>query len=120
VFESMLDSCPPGSRDTARREAGQFRTAYLHFKSSADQARFVMARNRRMKAVSPDERAAAEKEMREITIRELATAKALLPLAMADSRIGYECSNHYFYIPQDVREKILCCRAILEKLNTSH
>ena len=118
VFESMVAACPPELRDNARREAGQFRTAYLHFKSSADQTRFVMARDRRLKATSADERGLAEKEMREIAARELATAKALLPLVLADSRIGYECSNHYFYIPQDVREKILCCRAILEKLKT--
>lgn len=29
----------------------------------------------------------------------------MLPLVQADSRIGYESSNHYFYIPQDLLEK---------------
>ena len=113
IFDSMLDVCSPELRGNARREAGMFRAAYLHFKSCADQARFVMARDRRIKAATEQERAAATKEMREMTARELAAAKELLPLVMADSRIGYECSNHYFYTPQDVREKILCCRAIL-------
>jgi hypothetical protein len=75
-----------------------------------------MARERRDKAASDAERAAAKAKMREIAARELSTAKALLPLVQADSRIGYECSNHYFYTPQDVREKILCCRAILAAL----
>ena len=116
AFESMLGACSPELLDNARREAGMFRAAYLHFKSSADQARFVMARDRRLKANTEQERDAAGKEMRELVARELATAKALLPLVQADSRIGYECSNHYFYTPQDVREKILCCRAIMAEL----
>ena len=115
-FDAMVAKCTGAQRENARREAGMFRAAYLHFVSVVDQARFVMARERRDKAASDAERAAAKAKMREIAARELATAKALLPLVQADSRIGYECSNHYFYTPQDVREKILCCRAILAAL----
>lgn len=47
---------------------------------------------------------------------ESAAAKAFLPLVRANSAIGFESSNHYFYLPRDVVEKILCCRSILEKL----
>jgi hypothetical protein len=54
--------------------------------------------------------------MLECVRREKATALALLPLVSSDSRIGYECSNHYFFIPQDLREKILCCMALEEAL----
>lgn len=50
--------------------------------------------------------------MRAIARRERARAKALLPIVEADARIGYECSCHYFYLPQDLREKILNCRQI--------
>jgi hypothetical protein len=48
--------------------------------------------------------------MAAIAARELARAKEELTLARADSRIGYESSNHYFFVPQDLREKILTCR----------
>ena len=51
--------------------------------------------------------------MREIAQRELVRAKALLSIVERDSRIGYECSCHYFYTPQDLREKVLNCRMIL-------
>ena len=40
----------------------------------------------------------------------------VLRLACADSRFGYESSNQYFYIPQDIREKILTCRQVLSAL----
>jgi len=46
----------------------------------------------------------------------LAVAKQLLPFVKADSRIGYESSNHYFYIPQDLLEKVLCCRQVLTEV----
>ena len=69
--------------------------------SCADQARFVRARERGDRA-----------EMRAVACRERARAKELLPIVEADSRIGYECSCHYFYLPQDLREKILNCRQV--------
>ena len=85
----------------AARELGTYRAARLHFRSVADQARFVLARDRGDTA-----------EMKRIAAREAETAKALLPLVRRDSRIGYECSNHYFYVPRDLIEKVLSCRML--------
>lgn len=84
-------------------EGALFEAAALDFRSAADQTRSIMARD-------AGDRAA----MRAAAVRELDAAKRFLPLVRGDSRIGFECSNHYFYVPQDVREKILCCRAILD------
>jgi len=88
-----------GKRAFAEKEYGIFRTAALHFASVADQVRFVQARD-----------AGDGAAMAAIAARELARAKEELGLARADSRIGYESSNHYFFVPQDLREKILTCR----------
>jgi hypothetical protein len=96
AVEAMPD---PGRKAYALREAGLFRAATLHFASSVDQYRFVKARDR-----------GDRREMLAIAERECARAKEELELVRADSRIGYESSNHYFFIPQDIREKILCCR----------
>jgi len=52
--------------------------------------------------------------MRKFALKELATAKEYLPLVRGDSRIGYECSNHYFFVPRDVVEKIVGCRLIAD------
>jgi len=56
--------------------------------------------------------------MRRLATEEMRLAHELLPLAAADSRIGYESSNQYFYIPQDLIEKILNCQYILTTLST--
>jgi hypothetical protein len=92
-----------GRRTKAERERALFESAALHFRSAADQTKFVVARD-------AGDRAA----MLAAAKRELETAKRFLPLVRADSRIGFECSNHYFYVPQDVREKILGCRAVID------
>ena len=89
----------PAKRAAAEREAGLFRAAALHFASGVDQCRFVEARDR-----------GDENALRRIAERECARAKEELKLVRADSRIGYESSCQYFFIPQDLREKILSCR----------
>ena len=105
LFAEVVANLPSEKRSLADRELSMFKAEMLHFRSSADQARFVMARNRADRA-----------EMSRLTQRELETAKLLLPIVRSDSRIGYESSNHYFYVPQDVREKVLSCRAVLDDL----
>lgn len=89
----------PEKQAAAKREMGIFRAATLHFASGVDQYRFIMARD-----------SGNMSEMRAIADRECARAKEELNLVRSDSRIGYESSNHYFFIPQDLREKILSCR----------
>ena len=103
LFESIVAKMPTEKRMAAEKELAMFRAETLHFRSSADQARFVLARTH-----------GDRDEMVRLARRELTTAKELLPLVRADSRIGYESSNHYFYIPQDVREKVLSCRAVTD------
>ena len=36
-------------------------------------------------------------------------------LQSQDSRFGYEASNHYFYVPTDLAEKVVNCRSIQEE-----
>ena len=92
-------------KSEAERDAVVFRAASLHFRTCVDQAEFILARNRGDKAA-----------MKAAATRELATAKEFLPLVRSDSRLGYEASNRYIYVPGDFMEKILNCRAIIEKI----
>ena len=101
-WQEVVAVCEGESKALAEREHGIIRTVGLHMASCADQSLFVLARDRGDK-----------EEMREIAQRELVRAKALLSIVERDSRIGYECSCHYFYTPQDLRERVLNCRMIL-------
>jgi hypothetical protein len=104
-FAELVTTLSEEKRKAAVRELGLFRAIENHFRSVVDQARFVQARQRGDKT-----------EMLACARRELATAKEHLALLRADSRIGYECSNHYFYLPHDLEEKILNCREIISRL----
>lgn len=103
LFGEALAHVEPSRRAAAARDWAMFRAEEMHFRSTVDQSRFILARD-----------AGDRSEMRRLALKELETAKEYLPLVRADSRIGYECSNHYYYVPRDVVEKILCCRLIAD------
>ena len=93
----------------SERELDLFRAETMHFEACVDQAAFVRARKRGDRA-----------EMIRRAQAELERARAYLPLVRADSRIGYESSCQYFFIPQDIREKVLCCAQIIKDGDTRH
>ena len=90
------------------KELNMFRGEWLDFASCADQARFVLARDKGDRT-----------EMKSVAIREKERAERFLPIVRADSRIGFESSNQYFFVPIDVVEKIIGCRMIIDSLNGS-
>jgi len=116
IYSGVAKQALGKRRQEAERELGLFRAAELHFSSCANQARFIAARGRLLSATNSASCLTCREEIRSIVKDELTTAKELLPLVRADSRIGYESSNQYFYIPQDIVEKVVCCRKILAEL----
>lgn len=105
--------------DDARRPALQAERRVsevirLHTQSVANQVRFIMARDALAAAKSADEKTALRETIDRIVREELAMAKRHYKLARRDSRIGYEATNHYWYVPIDLAEKIVNCRFILD------
>jgi hypothetical protein len=103
VADGFAEGCRLMEGVAGDKELAMYRAEQIHFASSDDQSRFVMARDAGDKAT-----------MKEVAKRELARAKEFLPIVRADSRIGYESSNHYFYLPCDIVEKVLSCRAAID------
>lgn len=101
-------------RTALEREAGVAEAAALHFRSVALQARFIADRDALKKAKTGAEAAALRERLATTVRSELAAAKRLLALQLRDSRLGFEASNHYFYVPQDLLEKIVNCRHLLD------
>jgi hypothetical protein len=89
------------------------RACAVHFQSVANQAGFVIARNALANATG-DERAAVVAELKRLLESEIALAKALFAYQCKDSRLGFEASNHYFYIPDDLVEKVINCQYLLD------
>ncbi|HCF94668.1 MAG TPA: hypothetical protein DEW46_06380, partial [Verrucomicrobia bacterium] len=75
--------------------------------------RFIQLRDRLNTGTGLDNDA-LNQELKELLTSEIEVAKTLWSQARADSRIGYEASNHYFYLPIDLVEKVLNCQHLLE------
>ena len=90
-------------------------TSPIHFRSSASQSRFVWTRNRLSAATSAADARPLLDELERLLRREAAAAKRLYALQMEDSRLGFEASNQYYYVPMDLAEKAINCRDLLER-----
>jgi len=89
--------------------------AGLHFRSVANQIRFVMSRDALLSgSLPPNQRKAYSETARNTLQDEIRTASRLFALTLQDSRIGYEASNHYYYLPLDLVEKVINCQHILD------
>lgn len=96
------------------REIDVARAAAIHFRSTANQARFVQLRDEATEKATQG----GANEMRKILREELELAAELRAIQMRDSRIGFEATNHYFYVPQDLLEKVINCRWLLEQFSS--
>ncbi|MCZ7635056.1 MAG: hypothetical protein M5U12_02690 [Verrucomicrobia bacterium] len=89
--------------------------AALHFRSTANQARFVQTRQSLTGATSPADRESLTQQLESCLRRELDLAVRLHALQSVDSRLGFEASNQYYYVPLDLAEKVLNCQDLLDR-----
>lgn len=93
------------------------KAAYLHFASVADQARFVRDRDSLLGGHGGTEAAVKlKKQISGILDREIIRARQLYDITRADSRVGFEASNQYYYFPQDLMEKVINCQFVRQVL----
>jgi len=119
AMQRVVDQAGAEQRSIAEGDLRIARAVQLHFASVAHQTRFVMARDAlAADGLDEDTRTGLRDQLRAIAADEIETAVALYAIAKADSRIGYEASNHYFYVPQDLVEKVVNCEYLLEELET--
>jgi hypothetical protein len=107
AFRNALQSVPPPRRRQAAEDLAIAETCYLHFRSTANQVAFYILRD------APGNPEKLER-MRALVNAEMELARRQYPLARRHSVIAYEATNHYYYRPADLAEKILNCQWILE------
>ncbi len=116
ALQRAVEAAPKRKAPEARAQLRLARMAGLHFRSVANQARFTTARDelRGKPAPSAARSKALRERMRRIVCDEIAVAREAFELARADSRIGFEAANQYFYLPADLAEKVINCRHLLD------
>ena len=116
-YDEALAGADSAHRPNLEEDRRLAEAALLHVQSAAAQVRFTIARNVRRSPGLAD--ADARKQamiMRESAEQELLTAKRLYVLAKADPRIGFEASNHYYYLPVDLLEKVVNCEFAIRQV----
>ena len=116
-LQAAVEKTPPDRRDGAQADLRIARAAGINFQSVANQARFVLARDalaEPARTLSPEDRDRLRGEIKRCLESEIVLARELYALVQEDSRIGFEPSCQYFYLPLDLVEKVINCRWLLE------
>ena len=107
-LRAAIADVPPEKQLEAAADLRVAAAAQLHFASVVNQASYILARDE-LPAAAPARRTVLQNSIRDIIDREIKLAHDLFELSVADSRLGYEASNHYFYVPFDLVEKVVAC-----------
>lgn len=110
TFKRALPEVPAHKKRLADLDSAIAETCYNHFQSTANQIEFYILREK-----AGDKAALAR--MRAIAEDEMQVARRQFPIARDHSVIGYEASNHYYYTPLDLVEKVLNCRDVIRELD---
>jgi hypothetical protein len=99
----------------AKTDLGIAEAAYLHFKSVANQVRFTQARNTLLSGALPGKQRQSQIDIIKCAAAdEIRLARRLYHLTKEDSRIGFEATNQYHYLPLDLVEKVVNCEYVLK------
>ena len=119
-LQLAVEKTPPDRRHEAEADLRLARAAAMHFQAVANQTRFVLARDAIANPAgtpSPEERDRLRVEIKRCLESEINLARRLFTLSQEDSRIGFEPSCQYFYLPLDLVEKVVNCRWLLEHVD---
>jgi len=64
-----------------------------------------------------DDKQALHKQIQQVLDREITLAEELFAITQKDSHIGFEASNHYYYVPLDLVEKVINCEFLKQKFS---
>lgn len=110
---SALRSLPDPSGELAR-EIGVGEACAIHFRSVALQSHFVGLRDTLLNADTLSTAQDAIDELIQVIAAERDLALRLHAIQSADPRIGFEATNHYFYVGNDLAAKVINCNYLLD------
>ena len=108
-------SLGPGPARALGEEIGVAQACALHFRSVANQVRFVMARRALDQAGTIRAAGKLMDTLAELLESEIRLAARLHALQTQDSRLGFEAACQYFYLPIDLAEKVVNARDLLAR-----
>ena len=117
-LQLAVQKAPPARRSEVQADLRFARASAIIFQSVANQTSFVIARDalaNKSSSLSAEERTRWRAEIKRRLESEILLARQLFTLTRDDSRIGFEPSCQYFYLPLDLVEKVINCRWLLKQ-----
>jgi hypothetical protein len=112
-FDDVLKNIDADKKEIAQADWRLAKAAYLHFASIVNQGLFVMKRDSlSQEKLAADQKKRLKKEVNSLIDDEIKTAVELYEISRSDSRIGFEASNQYYYVSQDLMEKVINCEFV--------
>jgi len=115
AFQACRNQLTLDQRTTALQELNVGEASAIHFRSVANQARFVVERRLLKEAKSPASAKSTCANLQRLLRAEIVLARRLHAVQSRDSRIGFEASNQYYYVPVDLAEKVINCHDLLTR-----
>jgi hypothetical protein len=112
---AALEKIDAAGRKEAGLELAIARTCHTHFESTANQVEFYLLRDEAPTATATRV-SVIRARLIEIAERERELARLQYAVTRDESLIGYEASNHYYYTPIDLLEKVLNCEHVIAEL----
>lgn len=116
AIEHAANAAPASLRRAAELEVAIAKTCLHHFQSTANQFEFYRLRDALAEMAAADQKR-AKTRMLELARDEMELSKQQYFVARAASVIAYEASNHYYYTPLDLVEKMLNCDLVERTLS---
>jgi hypothetical protein len=116
AFQTHRSTLLAEQRTAVAQELNVGEAAAIHFRSIANQTRFILARRQLKTANAPERAQSARAELGRLLRAEMGLARRLHAIQSRDSRIGFEASNQYYYVPVDLAEKVINCHDLLARL----
>jgi hypothetical protein len=104
LLDQAMANVPEEKRLEVQRDRNLAEAVFLYWKSIANQIRFHDLRNRL------NAQPALMARLKSLVKEEIELALRFLQVCRSDSRIGFEASLQYFYLPLDIQEKVAACR----------
>lgn len=98
-----------GPTEAYGREERLIRACAIHYRAAATQTRFVVARDALLATNDGTTAVPLIETLKECLAKQRKLAEELTLSQWNDSRIGYEATNHYFYVPMDLIESSINC-----------
>lgn len=105
----------PEERAALAEEINVAETCAIHLRSVENQTRFVLSRDALAAAADREAAARAIAVMERAIRNEQELAIRLYDIQTRDSRMGFEATNHYFYVPLDLAAKVVNCQDLLTR-----